>query len=168
MKTTEAQKPTIWRWGKWASHPLRKDFFYRKDKTRHKKITVKGTSNQVLGVWETKLWGVNPFYQIEGIMKLLLWNPNEKMPKFLFQYHLEKNTNPLGKNCVQICRALTSNTTLTIVSIREDINRKKTFSFGHCPNPLNPPPPDPNSGNLVLFFGRKKRRLRAWPNFFWW
>ena len=28
---------------------------------------------------------------------------------------------------------------------------KKTFSFGHCPNHLNPPP-DPNSGNLVLFF----------------
>ena len=30
MKTTEAQKPTIWRWGKWDSHPLRKDFSYRK------------------------------------------------------------------------------------------------------------------------------------------
>ena len=71
----------------------------------------------MLGVWETELWGVNPFYQIEGIMKLLLWHPNEKMPKFLFQYHLEKNTNPLGKNFVQICRALTSNTTLRIVSI---------------------------------------------------
>ena len=37
---------------------------------------------------------------------------------------------------------------------------KKTFSFGHCPNHLNPPPPpDPNSGNLVLFFGRQKRRF---------
>ena len=34
---------------------------------------------------------------------------------------------------------------------REDLNRKKTFSFGHCPNHLNPPH-DPNSGNLVLFF----------------
>ena len=29
---------------------------------------------------------------------------------------------------------------------------KKTFSFGHCPN-------DPNSGNLVLFFGHQKRRF---------
>ena len=29
--------------------------------------------------------------------------------------------------------------------------QKKTFSFGHCPNHLKPPP-DPNSGNLVLFF----------------
>ena len=28
---------------------------------------------------------------------------------------------------------------------------KKTFSFGHCPNHLSPPP-DPNAGNLVLFF----------------
>ena len=35
---------------------------------------------------------------------------------------------------------------------------KKTFSFGHCPNHLTPPP-DPNSGNLVLFFGRQKRRF---------
>ena len=41
---------------------------------------------------------------------------------------------------------------------REDTNEKKTFSFGHCPNHLNPPP-DPNSGNLVLFFLRQKRRF---------
>ena len=33
-------------------------------------------------------------------------------------------------------------------SLREDLNRKKTFSFGHCPNYLTPPPPDPNSGNF--------------------
>ena len=30
--------------------------------------------------------------------------------------------------------------------------KKKTFSFGHCPNYLTPPPHDPDSGNLVLFF----------------
>ena len=42
-----------------------------------------------------------------------------------------------------------------IVIIREDLNRKKTFSFGHCPNHLNPPP-DPNSGNLVLFISEIK------------
>ena len=53
-------------------------------------------------------------------------------------------------------------------SLREDLNRKKTFSFGHCPNPLTPPP-DPNSGNLVLFFGRQKRRFaRMTGIFFWW
>ena len=28
-----------------------------------------------------------------------------------------------------------------IVIIREDLNRKKTFSFGHCLNHLNPPSP---------------------------
>ena len=27
-----------------------------------------------------------------------------------------------------------------IVIIREDLNRKKTFSFGHCPNHLTPSP----------------------------
>ena len=43
---------------------------------------------------------------------------------------------------------------------REDINRKKTFSFEHCPNHLNPPP-DPNLGNLVLFFYVKNDLLRV-------
>ena len=43
--------------------------------------------------------------------------------------------------------------------VREDLNRKKTFSFGHCPNPLTPPP-DPNSGNLVLFFGRQIEKFK--------
>ena len=38
--------------------------------------------------------------------------------------------------------------------IREDISSKKMFSFGHCPNHLNPHPP--NSGNLVLFFRTSK------------
>ena len=46
------------------------------------------------------------------------------------------------------------------MNIREGLNEKKTFSLGHCPNHLNPTPrPDPNSGNLVLFFGRQKRRF---------
>ena len=36
-----------------------------------------------------------------------------------------------------------------MIGIREDLNREKTFSFGHCPNYLTPPH-DPNSGNLVL------------------
>ena len=45
--------------------------------------------------------------------------------------------------------------------LREDINRKKTFSLGHCPNHLTTPPPDPNSGNLVLFFGRQNSRFES-------
>ena len=50
-------------------------------------------------------------------------------------------------------------------AFREDINTKKTFSFGHCPNHLTPPP-DPNSGNLVLFFGRQKRRFARMTEIF--
>ena len=37
---------------------------------------------------------------------------------------------------------------------------KKTFSFGHCPNHLNPPP-DPNSGNLVFFSDVKIQDLKV-------
>ena len=44
------------------------------------------------------------------------------------------------------------------ICVREDLNRKKTFSFGHCPNPLTPPP-DPNLGNLVLFFWTSKFKI---------
>ena len=43
--------------------------------------------------------------------------------------------------------------------VREEVNRKNTFSFGHCPNHLNPPPHDPNSGNLVLFFRKSKFKI---------
>ena len=46
-----------------------------------------------------------------------------------------------------------------IVVVREDLNWKKTFSFGHCPNYLNPPPHHPNSGNLVLFFRTSKFKI---------
>ena len=46
--------------------------------------------------------------------------------------------------------------------LREDINWKKTFYFGHCPKYLNPPPHDPNSGNLVLFF--RKSKFKIWKS----
>ena len=42
--------------------------------------------------------------------------------------------------------------------IREGVNGKKTFSFGHCPNYLTPPH-GPNSGNLVLFFRKSKFKI---------
>ena len=48
---------------------------------------------------------------------------------------------------------------------KTSIEKKKTFSFGRCPNHLNPPP-DPNSGNLVLFFGRQKRRFARMTEIF--
>ena len=43
------------------------------------------------------------------------------------------------------------------INLREDINRKKTFSFGHCPNHL--PPPWPQFGQLGPLFLRQKRRF---------
>ena len=48
-----------------------------------------------------------------------------------------------------------------IFYFREDIKEKKTFSFGHCPNHLTPPPPDPNSGNWVLFSDVKIQDLKV-------
>ena len=36
--------------------------------------------------------------------------------------------------------------------LREDINRKKTFSFGHCTNQLNPPPLTPIRATWSFFF----------------
>ena len=42
--------------------------------------------------------------------------------------------------------------------IREDINRKVWFSFGTLPK-LSKSPPDPDFGNLILFFGRLYSRL---------
>ena len=41
--------------------------------------------------------------------------------------------------------------------IREDINEKKTFSFGHCPNHLTPVPPI--RATWSPFFGRQKQRF---------
>ena len=39
--------------------------------------------------------------------------------------------------------------------IREGVNGKKTFSFGHCPNHLNPPP-SPQFGQLGPLFSEVK------------
>ena len=36
--------------------------------------------------------------------------------------------------------------------LREGVNGKKTFSFGHCPNHLKPPPPRPEFGQLGPLF----------------
>ena len=36
--------------------------------------------------------------------------------------------------------------------VREDLNLKKTFSFGHCPNYLSPHPPWPQFGQLGPLF----------------
>ena len=42
-----------------------------------------------------------------------------------------------------------------LVKVREGVNGKKTFSFGHCPNHLNPPP-SPQFGQLGPLFSEVK------------
>ena len=56
-------------------------------------------------------------------------------------------------------RSRSETITIFINVLREDINWKKTFSFGHCPNYLTPPPHDPNLGNLALFFWKSKFKI---------
>ena len=46
--------------------------------------------------------------------------------------------------------------------LREDIGTKKTFSFGHCPNHLNPPPLTPIRATWSSFFYAKNDVLRVW------
>ena len=43
---------------------------------------------------------------------------------------------------------------------------EKNVFFRALPESPNPPPPDPNSGNLVLFFGRQKRRFARMTEIF--
>ena len=50
--------------------------------------------------------------------------------------------------------------------LREDINRKKTFSLGHCPNHLNPPPLTPIRATWSSFLDVKNDVLRVWPKFY--
>ena len=53
----------------------------------------------------------------------------------------------------------------TMMRLREDLNRKENVFFRALPESPNPPP-DPNLGNLVLFFGRQKRRFARMIEFF--
>ena len=88
---------------------------------------------------------------------------------------LEQNYTLLIQNNTKKFEQLTAANTLFIQGytnqidkFREDIESsktkgrdplKKTFSFGHCPNYLTPPPHDPNLGNLVLFFRTSKFKI---------
>ena len=46
-----------------------------------------------------------------------------------------------------------------VASLREDINEKKNVFFRALPKSPKPLPPDPNSGNLVLFFWTSKFKI---------
>ena len=45
--------------------------------------------------------------------------------------------------------------------IREGVNGKKTFSFGHCPNHLDPPPMTPIRATWSSFFGSRNSRFES-------
>ena len=91
-------------------------------------------------------------------------NPHVQRGCLRPSYGRAKYTLILKKNAETLFKAVHC---ITIsFNIREDINRKKTFSLGHCPNHLTTPPPDPYSGNSVLFFGRQKRRFARMTDFF--
>ena len=47
------------------------------------------------------------------------------------------------------------------ISLREGINWKKTFSFGHCPNYLNPPPMTLIRATWSSFFGSQNSRFES-------
>ena len=45
--------------------------------------------------------------------------------------------------------------------VREGVKEKKTFSFGHCPNYLNPPPMIPIRATWSSFFGSRNSRFQS-------
>ena len=47
------------------------------------------------------------------------------------------------------------------VYVREDITKNKNVFFRALPEFPKPPPHDPNSGNLVLLFGRQNSRFES-------
>ena len=47
------------------------------------------------------------------------------------------------------------------VHLREGLNGKKTFSFGHCPNHLNPPPLTPIRATSSFFLDVKIQDLKV-------
>ena len=53
-------------------------------------------------------------------------------------------------------------TLLSPQSLREGLNGRKTFSFGHCPNHLNPPPPlTPIRATWSFIFRRQNSRFES-------
>ena len=66
--------------------------------------------------------------------------------------HLDLSSGPfteLTSPCTTLCNADCT------FWLREGVNGKKTFSFGHCPNHLNPPP-SPQFGQLGPLFSEVK------------
>ena len=47
------------------------------------------------------------------------------------------------------------------LALREGLNGKKNFSFGHCPNHLTPPPLTPIRATCSFFFGSQNSRFES-------
>ena len=126
------------------------------------------------------------FYAVNRVLRFGFWQSEfgfqiVKVPVFRHNNLLQnptyckiQPTSPYSKLFIIYCQKYESNikmlqslcsqsTCLTKASVslnvlREDINRKKTFSFGHCPNHLNPPP-WPQFGQLGPFFRTSKFKI---------
>ena len=59
-----------------------------------------------------------------------------------------------------VCK-LVSGIQLVVISLREGLNGKKRFSFGHCPNHLNPPPMTRIRATWSSFFGSRNSRFES-------
>ena len=59
-----------------------------------------------------------------------------------------------------------SATSQCIVNTKGKTSIEKKVFFRALPESPKPPPPDPNSGNLVLFFGRQKWRFARMTKIF--
>ena len=71
---------------------------------------------------------------------------------------LYANKVNLNTNCYHI--SLGNSRFISQFALREDIKEKKRFLSGIAGITLTPPPPhDPNSGNLVLFFRTSKFKI---------
>ena len=103
-------------------------------------------------------WPVWPthFTSTQWLQFLDIKQKSDKSARIFGDYSQDLNLSLSRLTKFQSCRLLS-----TTIHIREDINEKKHFFFGHCQNHVNPPPPDPNSDNLVLFFGRQNSRFES-------
>ena len=95
--------------------PLRKDFSYRK--LQDTKNYSKGNFQPSVGSVRDRAMRRKSFLSDWRYYEIIIMKSKRKNALIFVSIPFGKNTNPLGKNFVQICRALTSNTTLRIVSI---------------------------------------------------
>ena len=73
------------------------------------------------------------------------------------------------KLSLRICSDI-SNILAANIWLREGLNEKKTFSFGHCPNHLNPSPPWPQFGHFGPLFWTSRTTFCEYDRIFfkWW